>query len=110
MRALEDDFHHEMMCVVDFANAHRFGQRFRNMISQYGAVQAAKLLLATSEVQEGLMRLWEEQALDKSMEAQVIRTKFKSLFTQAEIDEARRRLTELNYFKDYKDTDKGCTK
>jgi hypothetical protein len=44
------------------------------------------------------MRLWELEALDKSMEALVDKERFHSLFTQEEIAEAHRRLDELGYF------------
>ncbi|MEA3351328.1 MAG: hypothetical protein U9Q82_11950 [Chloroflexota bacterium] len=95
---LEIQLHHAMIGVADFANAHRFGIRFRQMIEQYGAVQAAKRLLSTREVQAGLMRLWDLRALGKSMEALVIQDRFRPLFTQDEIEEAHRRLDELGYF------------
>ena len=68
------------------------------MIGEHGAVEAARRLLITEEVQTGLMRLWELNALDKSMEALAVQERFQSLFTQSEIDEAYRRLDELGYF------------
>ena len=99
MDNLESQFHHAMIGVADFANTNRFGYRFRQMIEEYGAVSAAKSLLATHEVQTGLMRLWELNALDKSMEALVIQDRLHPLFTDDEISEARRRLQDLDYFK-----------
>ena len=68
------------------------------MIDEFGAVEATKRLLATQEIQTGLMRLWELKSLDKSMEALVIQDRFCPLFTEFEIAEARRRLDELDYF------------
>lgn len=88
-----------MIGVADYANAHGFGQIFRRMIEEHGAVEAAKRLLATREVQTGLMRLWELKALSKSMEAIVIQECFRPLFTDEEIAEARRRLEELGDIK-----------
>jgi hypothetical protein len=96
---LEQEFHHAMIGVADFANQHKFGIRFRQMIDEHGAVGAAKRLLATRDIQTGLMRLWEMKSLDKSMEAQVIQERFRSLVTIEEIGEARRRLDELGYFR-----------
>lgn len=95
---LEEQFHHAMIGVADFANQHKFGFRFRQIIDEYGAVEAAKRLLTTREIQTGLMRLWELKSLSKSMEALVIQERFQPLFTPEEIAEARRRLDELGYF------------
>jgi hypothetical protein len=96
---LEEQFQHVMIGVADFANANNFGQIFRRMIGEHGAVEAAKRLLATREVQTGLMRLWELGSLDKSMKALIIQERFRPLFAEKEIAEARRRLEELGYFK-----------
>ena len=69
------------------------------MIDKYGGVGTAKRLLAKEEIQEGLMKLWELQCLDHSMEALVIQERFRPLFSDREIAEAQRRLEELGYFK-----------
>ena len=69
------------------------------MLDQYRGVETAKRLLARSEIQPGLMRLWELKLLGKSVEATVLQNRFQVLFTQAELGEARRRLEELGYFK-----------
>ena len=90
--AMEDKFGRAMIIVADFANQHHFGNRFRQMMDESGAIEAAKRLLATRELQAGLMRMWELKSLDKSMEALVIQDRFRPLFTEAEIAEARRRL------------------
>ena len=45
------------------------------------------------------MKLWEMKLLNQSMEALVIQERFKTLFTDTEIAEAKRRLEELGYFK-----------
>ena len=47
MMTLDEQFHHAMIGVADFANQHKFGIRFRKMIDEYGAVDTAKRLLAT---------------------------------------------------------------
>jgi hypothetical protein len=98
MSNLEIKFNDAMDDIAKFANSHGFGIRFKQMINQYGAVDTAKRLLTTQEIQAGLMRLWELEALDKSMEALVDKERFHSLFTQEEIAEAHRRLDELGYF------------
>jgi hypothetical protein len=99
MEEIERHFHKSMMGIADFANQQYFGMRFRQMIEEHGAVDTAKRLLEAREIQTGLHRLWELGSLDKSMEALVIQERFRELFTPAEINEARRRLEELNYFK-----------
>ncbi len=97
---LEDQFHGSMIGIADFANQHRFGIRFRQMIERYGGVDAAKRLLDSGEIQTGLKRLWELEALDKSMEALVLQDRFKTLFNEEEVQEAHRRLEELRYFEE----------
>ena len=94
----ETQFRHAMIGVADFAYQHKFGIRFRQMIEAHGAVDTARRLLATREIQTGLMRLWELESLHISMEALVVQECFCTLFTEAEIGEARRRLDELGYF------------
>lgn len=98
MDDLESQFLHAMIGIADFANEHNFGYRFRQMIGDYGAVEAARRLLISEEIQTGLMRLWELNALDKLMESLIVQDRFQSLFTQSEINEAQRRLDQLGYF------------
>ena len=70
---------------------------FERMLSDYGAVKTAHRLLATSKYQDGFRRLWELGRLDLSLECHVLRARYRGLFTVAELDEARKRLRELNY-------------
>jgi hypothetical protein len=97
---LESQFHHAMIGVYENAKDYDyFATYFKQMVDQYGGLGAAKRLLARQEVQAGLMRLWEIGQLNRSMEALVIQERFRSLFTQSEIDEAHRRLNLLDFFK-----------
>jgi hypothetical protein len=73
---------------------------FLQMLGQYGGVETAKRLLAEREIQTGLMKLYELDLLDSSMEAYVIKERYKSLFTEEEVAEARRRLEDLGYFQE----------
>ncbi len=98
MLDLETQFHHAMIGVADFAYKHKFGIRFRQMIEAHGAVDTARRLLATHEIQTGLMRLWEMEALHISMEALIVQERFQTLFSETEIAEAHHRLDELEYF------------
>lgn len=101
MEKLESQFLNEMLNT--YREAKKLGYKpgiFLDMIATHGAVNTAKKLLATKEyVQEGIITLWELGRLDLSMEAGVIKSEYKELFTEQEISEASRRLTELGYFK-----------
>lgn len=72
---------------------------FLQMLEEHGGKETAIRLLAKSEPQEGLFRLYELDMLDESMEAIILHEKYRGMFKQAELDEAYRRLEELNYFK-----------
>ena len=74
-----------------------FASYFKQMLDRYGGVETAKRLLADSEPQQGLYRLWELDALDIPLEATFLQERFSSLFTDAELEEARRRLADLEY-------------
>ena len=100
MNELEKQFHGAMMRVYENAKEHDyFATYFKRMLDTYEGVETARRLLAKQEIQEGLMKLWGMKLLDQSMESLVIQEIFKSLFTDAEIAEAHRRLEELGYFK-----------
>jgi hypothetical protein len=68
---------------------------FLQMLEEHGCVETARRLLAKSEPQTGLFELWQLGLLHESMEAMVLQEKFKVLFTDEELAEARRRLEEL---------------
>jgi hypothetical protein len=73
---------------------------FLQMLGKYEGVETAKRLLAKREIQTGLMKLYELDLLDSSMEAYVVKERYQSLFTEEEVAEARRRLEELGYFQE----------
>jgi hypothetical protein len=89
---LENEFHHAMIGVADFSNAHGFEQRFSQMLGQYCGVGIAKRLLVKGYIQEGLFVLSQLNRLDTSMEAHVIKEHHQLLFTPEELAEARCRL------------------
>jgi hypothetical protein len=64
---LENEFHHSMIGVSDFANAHGFGTRFRQMLGEYSGVGTAKRLLSKQDIQSGLWEMGQQNALSKSM-------------------------------------------
>ena len=67
--------------------------------SALGAVDAVKKLLSSyeGEPQEGLYKLWEFDVLHLSVERQTLRPEYSELFTDSELEEARQRLTDLNF-------------
>ena len=71
---------------------------FLQMLGEYGGVETARRLLAKSEPQTGLFELWQLGLLHESMEAVVLQEKYKVLFDESHLSEARRRLEELGYF------------
>jgi len=100
MPSLEQDFNHAMVAIYETQKDYGYyATYFKQMLDRYGGVQAAQRLLAGREAQQGLMKLWELGHLENSVEAHVLRERYRPLFTDAEIEEARRRLEELGYFK-----------
>ena len=99
MKSCEDIFHEEMLGIYEKAkrecryNATRFLQKVREI----GGLAAAKQWLSNDTPQEGLFKLWELDRLDLSMEALVLCTQFRKLFTDEELTSARKRLRDLNY-------------
>ena len=71
--------------------------RFIQMVNETDAVRTAKRLLSVDEWQEGLGTLIMKGRTDLSIEAHVVKPEFKTLFTEEEIAEAKRRLgSEVN--------------
>ena len=70
---------------------------FIRMLNERGGSGAVKHLLSSDEIQYGLARLWEMNALHLSAEAHVLQAKWAPLFTDAERAEARRRLDMYGY-------------
>jgi len=103
MISLEKQFEAAMLDTYEQAKRFKYYPTyFLRMVQEHGGVGAAKRLLAASNAQQGLNTLWELGGLDFSMEALVIQDKFRSLFTDVELAEARRRLELLDYFKNKK--------
>ncbi len=73
--------------------------RFLQMLFEKGGLATAKHLLASGAPQEGFVRLWECGCLDLTVEALVLQERFRSLFTDEELNEAHRRLEDLGYIK-----------
>lgn len=71
--------------------------RFRQMVIENGGLTAAQQLLQRPTVSEGYERLWDEDRLDLSVEALILRPKWAPLFSEEELRTARERLSEFGY-------------
>ena len=70
---------------------------FETMLGDDGGVETAHRLLATFKYQDGFRRLWELGRLDLSLECHVLRRRYRALFSNDELAEARKRLRQLDY-------------
>ena len=96
----EGRFHQEMLRICE--EAKEFGYDpfvLRNMVIRWGGRDAAKRLLRRgTDPTYGLIRLWDADRLDLSVEALTLREpSWSALFTLEELAEARRRLDEWGY-------------
>lgn len=100
LKTLENQFHRAMIGVFEGAlyKCKYRATRFIQMVQDYGGVQAAKKLLHTPGYQYGFTELWQCGHLDITMEALVIQPEYAELFTEEEIQIARKRLEECGYF------------
>lgn len=96
---LELEFHHDMLEIYRRAKEEcgYNATRFRQMVANNGGLRAAQKLLATQEPSDGFVELWEMHRLDLSMENLVLRLKYRSLFTEQEIEIARERLRSYGF-------------
>ncbi len=97
--SLKAQFHQAMLDVYENAKqlCHYNASRFYQMVLKHGGLETARRLLSKETSSIGLNKLWECGRLDISMEAQVLNPKFAPLFTDAERDVARNRLTQYGY-------------
>ncbi|WP_420635204.1 hypothetical protein [Candidatus Palauibacter sp.] len=72
--------------------------RFAGMLAEHGGIETAKRLLRPGqEYASGLTTLWERRCLHLSVERQVLEPEFAPLFSEQQLDTARRCLKELDY-------------
>jgi hypothetical protein len=98
MRDLEKEFHHAMVSIYERAR-HECGYnatRFLQMVNSRGGLQAARLLLH-GPLTDGFAALWELGRLDITMEALILQATWSQLFTDEELEIARRRLQDAGY-------------
>lgn len=92
--ALEDRFHKAMLSIYEDAKRELGynATRFLRMVGERGGPGAAHQLLLPGHIHDGLGHLLERGRPDLTVEALVQHAEFRSLFTEAEIDEAVSRI------------------
>ncbi len=93
---LEKDFHHAMLGIYQDAleQAGYRATRFKQLVDQLGGLAAAKQLLQStdSKVSEGFTQLALKNRLDLSLEVLVQKHPWSQLFSESELETARKRL------------------
>ena len=107
MADLEKKFEAELLSMYDriFTAAHYPARRSKDKVRRWtedgrGGVACAKDIIRTSHrggTSPGLAKLAEYDALDKSLEALVLRPEYQSLFTAEELQICRDRLAEFDF-------------
>lgn len=97
--ALELEFHRRMLEIYHRAKEEcgYNPTRFLQMVANNGGLKTAKKLLATTEPSDGFTELWAKHRLDLTVEFLVLKSEFRSLFTDQEISTARERLILYGY-------------
>ncbi len=96
---LEERFHEAMLGIYEEAATFDYRPTyFLRMVNEQGGLSAARSLLNGAELTEGLVRLWQEDRLDISVEALVLREPWNALFTAEELAKARHLLEEMGYY------------
>lgn len=92
---LESEFHEEMISIY-YKSGKATGywpKRFLQKVRKVGGLQAAREWLSPeTNLSPGLQRLAKERRIDLSMEALVLKEPWSQLFTEEEVEQARRRL------------------
>ena len=98
MPELESQFEDAMYEI--YSESHRVGANptgFLQMLNEQGALATAQKLLASNRLHSGFTRLWDLRRLDLSLEYIVLKPEFRPLFTEKELNVARRRLDDLGF-------------
>ncbi len=96
---LELQFHEEMLQIYHRAKTEcRYNAtRFLQMVSDAGGLSAARTLLSAPGVSDGFAALWQCGRLDLTVEALVLKSPWRTLFSQHDLEVARKRLEDLGY-------------
>ena len=99
MTLIQQEFHSAMFDVYRRAKQEcgYNATRYLQMLDEHGGEETAHLLLGAKGVSEGYVALWECGRLDLTVEAVVLDPRWRDLFTEAELETARRRLREYGF-------------
>jgi hypothetical protein len=99
MNELEREFNMAMLNIYKRAydEAGYNATRFLQMLRENQGVETARILIHASNVSDGYTALWERGRLDLTVEALIIDKKWHPLFSEQELEIARRRLREYRY-------------
>jgi len=101
MKELETKFHKDMINIYKKADeelGYR-ATRFLQMLSEFGGVETAKRLVTKDGGTDGFRVLWENNKLELSVEALVLKEEYKPLFAEEIRQICKDRLTEYGYYK-----------
>jgi hypothetical protein len=95
-RALERRFHGAMIEVYQRARSETGynATRFIKMIAELGGLETARLLLSARDPSEGFVTLVQSGRVDLTVEALALDPSYAPLFTDAQLESARRRVRE----------------
>ena len=97
--ALKEKFHQEMVDIYKRAlkECKYNATRFLQMITEYRGYEIARRLLYSDSVSDGFTALWEMGRLDLAVETKIVEQDWEGLFSDEEIEIARKRLKEYGY-------------
>ena len=102
--SLDDEFYRAMLNICDAAAELGYRPiRFLQVVHEHGGLVAARRLLGAPEAPSGLTEPWKRGRLDISMEGLVVQEHWQPLFSDAERQAARDRLSAYGY-----DPASGC--
>lgn len=92
-------FHKDMINIYTTAakEINYKAKNFLDMVNKYGGYEAAKRLVMAPGSTYGFEVLWEKKRLDLSVEALVLKEKYRSLFSDEIIDLCKKRLKDFGY-------------
>lgn len=101
-RNLEQSFHRALIHLWERAQRDfRYRpNRLLQMIDRHGAVGAAEQLVADARFSDYLIRMWEHRALDNTVEALILSSEWRPLFSPETRASARRKLEQLGWSSD----------
>lgn len=99
MSIKEQEFHQAMFEVYRRAKE-EYGYnatRFLEMLGEHGGLETAHILLQARGVSEGYTALWERGGLEVTVEAVALDPRWRELFSEDELQTARKRLTDYDF-------------